>query len=507
MKNLRDYAELAWASYFNLIYIDGQKTNDFTIGTERILKDKENIEKFEYYKALSKDHRDYFIYDDSLVFYPKLNGEFREIQTQNFAKRYIIKFHQPNTFSGFSATLFYDIQKDEYIASFRGTEGIVSMDAFADIGLTFGKGDFQANALKQFLLDIAPILNNIDSSKITFVGHSLGGYLAVVAMQFCDTIDRTLCTDFNQIKFSASKVYTFNSPTIDGIDNMLMRFLANLLGNNIVEQILNPEKIVCVFDNGKIEIIASAQYGASNALGIYTGKNDRSIKPLVNTLYFYSYLLELDANYNKVKDKSFSECIEYLNHFMKNIQIYTETFVLKNNAINNKNFALKNGPLGLFRSSPEKINHFEYFLSLIATIMQETNDILEELGDGYYTSYKAPTISQTKIIDFILKAQEKEKYILILDKNDFNKYRKDCSFINNQENLAHKIAIGEFRIFIVVYKDMKCLENINNITKIYGYNSKSYKIKDQIWDEQYLGGVCKISQALYFNGKAKIGII
>ncbi len=456
---------------------------------------------------MSKDHRDYFIYDDSLVFYPKLNGEFREIQTQNFAKRYIIKFHQPNTFSGFSATLFYDIQKDEYIASFRGTEGIVSMDAFADIGLTFGKGDFQANALKQFLLDIAPILNNIDSSKITFVGHSLGGYLAVVAMQFCDTIDRTLCTDFNQIKFSASKVYTFNSLTIDGIDNMLMRFLANLLGNNIVEQILNPEKIVCVFDNGKIEIIASAQYGASNALGIYTGKNDRSIKPLVNTLYFYSYLLELDANYNKVKDKSFSECIEYLNHFMKNIQIYTETFVLKNNAINNKNFALKNGPLGLFRSSPEKINHFEYFLSLIATIMQETNDILEELGDGYYTSYKAPTISQTKIIDFILKAQEKEKYILILDKNDFNKYRKDCSFINNQENLAHKIAIGEFRIFIVVYKDMKCLENINNITKIYGYNSKSYKIKDQIWDEQYLGGVCKISQALYFNGKAKIGII
>ncbi len=173
IKNLRDYAELAWASYFNLIYIDGQKTNDFTIGTERILKDGENIEKFEYYKALSKDYKDYFIYDDSLAFYPKLNSEFREIQTQNFAKRYTIKFHQPNTFSGFSATLFYDIQKDEYIASFRGTEGIVSMDAFADIGLTFGKGDFQANALKQFLLDIAPILNNMDSSKITFVGHSL----------------------------------------------------------------------------------------------------------------------------------------------------------------------------------------------------------------------------------------------------------------------------------------------------------------------------------------------
>ncbi|EAH5267161.1 hypothetical protein CQV43_08090, partial [Campylobacter coli] len=154
---------------------------------------------------------------------------------------------------------------------------------------------------------------------------------------------------------------------------MLMRFLANLLGNNIVEQILNPEKIVCVFDNGGVEIIASAQYDASNALGIYTGKNDHSIKPLVNTLYFYSYLLELDANYNKVKDKSLSECIEYLNHFMKNIQIYTETFVLKNNATN------KNSSFGFNKNHPEKINHFEYSLSLIATIMQETNGILEEL--------------------------------------------------------------------------------------------------------------------------------
>ncbi|EDO7545204.1 DUF2974 domain-containing protein [Campylobacter jejuni] len=509
INNLRGYAELAQASYFNFMYInnDEREMDSYKIGQNRFPKDKDNIENLEYTKTLSKKYKDYFIYDDSIALYPTLNGEFGEIQAKNFAKKYEIKFHQPNTASGFSATLFYDKEKDKFVVGFRGTEGLWSMDTLADIGLTFGKGDFQANALKQFLLDIAPILNKVDSNNIIFIGHSLGGYLAVIAMQFCDTIDRSLNTQFNAIKFMASQVYTFNSPAIDEIDNMLMRALAALLDKNIMEQVLNPQKVYCVYDSGGINIIASAQYGASNALGIYTGKNDHSIKPLVNTLYFYSYLLELDANYNKVKDKSLSECIEYLNHFMKNIQIYTETFVLKNNAINNKNFALKNGPLGLFRSSPEKINHFEYFLSLIATIMQETNGILEELGDNYYASYKAPTISQTKIIDFILKAQEKEKYILILDKNDFNKYRKDCSFINNQENLAHKIAIGEFRIFIVVYKDMKCLENINNITKIYGYNSKSYKIKDQIWDEQYLGGVCKISQALYFNGKAKIGII
>lgn len=496
INKLRDMAELAQASYGYFHYVD----NKFDIKDEDKIVTFENVLDITYKNSKIIDERGFKI--------GKLDGDFSPLQAKQFFSRYDLLIHQPNTESSFSATLFYDKQKDEFIIGFRGTEVSfkdlkatweTALDTTQDLVLSLN-GNLQSSFLLEFLEQVNKIIKN-KHKRITFVGHSLGGYLAVVAMQFCDTIDRTLCTDFNQIKFSASKVYTFNSPTIDGIDNMLMRFLANLLGNNIVEQILNPEKIVCVFDNGKIEIIASAQYGASNALGIYTGKNDRSIKPLVNTLYFYSYLLELDANYNKVKDKSFSECIEYLNHFMKNIQIYTETFVLKNNATN------KNSSFGFNKNHPEKINHFEYSLSLIATIMQETNDILEELGDGYYTSYKAPTISQTKIIDFILKAQEKEKYILILDKNDFNKYRKDCSFINNQENLAHKIAIGEFRIFIVVYKDMKCLENINNITKIYGYNSKSYKIKDQIWDEQYLGGVCKISQALYFSGKAKIGII
>ncbi|ELM3850075.1 hypothetical protein RYR04_000371 [Campylobacter jejuni] len=502
INNLRGYAELAQASYFNFMYInnDEREMDSYKIGQNRFPKDKDNIENLEYTKTLSKKYKDYFIYDDSIALYPTLNGEFGEIQAKNFAKKYEIKFHQPNTASGFSATLFYDKEKDKFVVGFRGTEGLWSMDTLADIGLTFGKGDFQLNALKQFLLDIAPILNKVDSNNIIFIGHSLGGYLAVIAMQFCDTIDRSLNTQFNAIKFMASQVYTFNSPAIDEIDNMLMRALAALLDKNIMEQVLNPQKVYCVYDSGGINIIASAQYGSHNRLPIYTDKDSHSIIPLTQTLYFYSYLLELDANHNKVKDKSFSECIEYLNH-MKNIQIYTETFVLKNNATN------KNSSFGFNKNHPEKINHFEYSLSLIATIMQETNGILEELGDNYYASYKAPTISQTKIIDFILKAQEKEKYILILDKNDFNKYRKDCSFINNQENLAHKIAIGEFRIFIVVYKDMKCLENINNITKIYRYNSKSYKIKDQIWDEQYLGGVCKISQALYFNGKAKIGII
>lgn len=494
INKLRDMAELAQASYGYFHYVD----NKFDIKDEDKIVTFENVLDITYKNSKIIDERGFKI--------GKLDGDFSPLQAKQFFSRYDLLIHQPNTESSFSATLFYDKQKDEFIVGFRGTEVSfkdlkatweTALDTTQDLVLSLN-GNLQSSFLLEFLEQVNKIIKN-KHKRIIFVGHSLGGYLAQMALIYCDIKYK------DKLSFSPNEVYTFNAPSVYGwnfsniaINPNTIKIMQDLLGKYTIDV---SEKITHIYDNGKIKIIASAQYGASNALGIYTGKNDHSIKPLVNTLYFYSYLLELDANYNKVKDKSFSECIEYLNHFMKNIQIYTETFVLKNNATN------KNSSFGFNKNHPEKINHFEYSLSLIATIMQETNGILEELGDNYYASYKAPTISQTKIIDFILKAQEKEKYILILDKNDFNKYRKDCSFINNQENLAHKIAIGEFRIFIVVYKDMKCLENINNITKIYRYNSKSYKIKDQIWDEQYLGGVCKISQALYFNGKAKIGII
>ncbi|HED6595324.1 Mbeg1-like protein [Campylobacter coli] len=495
INKLRDYAELAWASYF---YFDLKGY---------ILQENETIVILNELVSLSYNgkiagKKEKVRQEYSFIGKGELNGEFGELQARNFSQRYEVQFHQPNTTSGFSATLFYNKQKDEFIVGFRGTEtdnfiGLVQ-DIVQDITLSLN-GNLQSSPLLEFLEQVDKIIKN-ENKSIIFVGHSLGGYLAQMALIYCDIKYK------DKLSFSPNEVYTFNAPSVYGwnfpniaINPNTIKIMQDLLGKYTIDV---SEKITHIYDNGKIEIIASAQYGASNALGIYTGKNDHSIKPLVNTLYFYSYLLELKENEDKIiKNNSLKESLENLNHFMKNIQIYTETFVLKNNATN------KNSSFGFNKNHPEKINHFEYSLSLIATIMQETNDILEELGDSYYTSYKTPIISQTEIIDFILKAQEKEKYILILDKNDFNKYRKDCSFINNQENLAHKIAIGEFRIFIAVYKDMKCLENINNITKIYGYNSKAYRLKDQIWDERYLGGVCKISQALYFSGKAKIGII
>ncbi|WP_202392860.1 hypothetical protein [Helicobacter saguini] len=446
INDIRDYAELSWASYFNLIYIDGQKVDDFKIGIGRIFKNEENQEKFEYHKALSKEHKGYFIYDDSLVFYPRLNGEFGELQAKAFAKRYQIIFHQPNTSSGFSATLFYDTQKERFIVAFRGTEKFWSMDTFADIGLVFGKGDFQANDLKQFLLDIAPILNNIDSNKIIFVGHSLGGYLAVIAMQFCDTIDKTLDTDFKQIKFSASKVYTFNSPAIDGIDNMLMKVLATLMDGNIMEQVLNPQKVYCVYDNGGIKIIASAQYGSINRIPIYTGFNSHSIIPLTQTLYFHSYLLESSIN-DSIFQNNIHDILNALNSIVKSI--YN---ILYNIEINK---ALQEGDYD--DNNPISVNNPPHWL--YATIDKTLFEATSKTNDNK----KLIKNDASDVIDGILYLQDNEIYIKILSKNEIIN-------INISSPLANLFALHEAIFFTSVDKAGKPLISNNEIAnKLIGY--------------------------------------
>ena len=87
-------------------------------------------------------------------------------RTKNFVNRYELIHHIPNTLSGFSATIFYDIRESntttntkesekhfEYIIAFRGTEadtkGILSDVLGADVSLaTAGMAITQANALE-----------------------------------------------------------------------------------------------------------------------------------------------------------------------------------------------------------------------------------------------------------------------------------------------------------------------------------------------------------------------
>jgi len=63
-------------------------------------------------------------------------GTFSTAQATAFAARYQVVSQQPNTSSGFSATLFLDKTTNKYIYAVRGTEGFASFDLLvADTGI------------------------------------------------------------------------------------------------------------------------------------------------------------------------------------------------------------------------------------------------------------------------------------------------------------------------------------------------------------------------------------
>ncbi|EAH5770902.1 hypothetical protein ACF1ZH_001868 [Campylobacter coli] len=93
-------------------------------------------------------------------------------RTIDFVNRFKLLKHQPNTTSGFSATLFYDKQKDEFIVGFRGTEGFWNIDTMQDITLSLN-GNIQSSSLLEFLEQVNKIIEN-KHKRIIFVGHSLG---------------------------------------------------------------------------------------------------------------------------------------------------------------------------------------------------------------------------------------------------------------------------------------------------------------------------------------------
>ncbi|WP_027338481.1 hypothetical protein [Helicobacter bilis] len=136
INNLKDYAELAQASYFYFdlfkdsngiprkIYeldSNGNKIKDekYPRGYKEIEVTLEHIVNKKYqgqgvlinlqqgddiFTEMKNSAKEVFNFD-------KLNGEFGEIQTQRFFERYDLLIHQPNTESGFSATLLSEKNK------------------------------------------------------------------------------------------------------------------------------------------------------------------------------------------------------------------------------------------------------------------------------------------------------------------------------------------------------------------------------------------------------------
>ena len=162
INKLRDNAELAWAAYGYFHLADSNYNFDKDNTDRRRLAEfrkirKHNLEQnniritdqelqntypthtdilnmeYKYFKdKKTKEIQNGFFDDDFL------GGDFSPTQAKNFFAKYRLLIHQPNTDSGFSATLFQNKQTNEYILSFRGTKPDDMGDIKADKDLFLG---------------------------------------------------------------------------------------------------------------------------------------------------------------------------------------------------------------------------------------------------------------------------------------------------------------------------------------------------------------------------------
>lgn len=124
----KDNAELAMASYG---YFDRLQWN---IEANNNIQIKKRMEKFrtQYAKLHNLDiKKDKDIIQNTEVtlldilnveYNNVLGGDFSPTQAKRFFEKYDMLIHQPNTHSGFSATLFQNKESKEYTLAIRGTE-------------------------------------------------------------------------------------------------------------------------------------------------------------------------------------------------------------------------------------------------------------------------------------------------------------------------------------------------------------------------------------------------
>ena len=196
------YAELCWASY-------SEGLNEGMCGDEERKWGLKN--KTEYYteddiKALEKNNIKLPTYHQALseskfLIFEKYNVNFSNSQANHFITRFeVLAFSQDNN-TGFSATLFYDTEDNEYILAIRGIDIFRfnwNLINAVKSGIKIIRGKVSINyylsLLRFYDEKVKPI---IQDKKLTITGHVFGGYLAqLFALSFPEVVH---------------KVYTFNA--------------------------------------------------------------------------------------------------------------------------------------------------------------------------------------------------------------------------------------------------------------------------------------------------------
>ena len=183
------YAELCWASYS-----EGLREGMFGVDSKNRVEglSVEELKKLPtYHQALTESQ--FFIFE-------KYNVNFSNSQANHFITRFEVStFSQDN--EGFSATLFYDTEDNEYILAIRGIDIFrINWNLVNAIksGIKIIRGKVSINyylsLLRFYDEKVKPI---IQDRKLTITGHVFGGYLAqLFALYFPNKV---------------SKVYTFNA--------------------------------------------------------------------------------------------------------------------------------------------------------------------------------------------------------------------------------------------------------------------------------------------------------
>ena len=233
IQKLRDNAELAMASYgyFHLAdsnyNFDKDNTDKRRLAEFRKIKkhkleqnniritDQELQNTYPTYEDILNIEYKYFKDKNSKPqdsWYHKhfLGGDFTPTQAKNFFERYDLLEHQPNTNSGFSATLFQNKESKEYTLAIRGTE--FKLEQIQDFinDYYIGTNNNDMNRVIEQYFDMLlfyeetrkPLLQEKGITKINVIGHSLGGYLTqLFALSFATA------ENANIIK----GVYTYNT--------------------------------------------------------------------------------------------------------------------------------------------------------------------------------------------------------------------------------------------------------------------------------------------------------